>query len=83
MNAWLVAAAVLMFSLVPCGIVTFRGKAIERLVGLEMSGVIATILFLLLAEGMKNPNFYDLAVASSLLAFGGAMVFVRFLERWL
>lgn len=83
MNAWLLAAAVLLFALIPCGIVTFRGKAIQRLIGLEMTGVISTLVLLMLAEGMKNLNFYDLAVASSLLAFGGALVFVRFLERWL
>jgi multisubunit Na+/H+ antiporter MnhF subunit len=27
--------------------------------------------------------FYDLALAAALLAFGGGLVFVRFLERWL
>lgn len=83
MNAWLLSAAALLFSLIPCGIVVFRGKAIERLIGLEMTGVIASLVLLLLAEGIKNPNFYDLALAASLLAFGGSMVFVRFLERWL
>lgn len=83
MNTWLLTATALLFALVPCGIVTFRGKAIQRLIGLEMTGVISTLILLLLAEGMKNPNFYDLAVAASLLAFGGGMVFVRFLERWL
>jgi multisubunit Na+/H+ antiporter MnhF subunit len=83
MNAWLLTATVLLFSLIPCGIVTFRGRAIDRLIGLEMTGIITTIILLLLAEGYKNPNFYDLALATGLLAFGGSMVFVRFLERWL
>lgn len=83
MNAWLLTATALMFCLIPCGLVVFRGKPIVRLVGLEMGASIATMVLLLLAEGFKNPNFYDLAVASALLAFGGSMVFVRFLERWL
>lgn len=83
MNAWLETATVLLFALIPCGIVVFRGRAIDRLIGLEMAGIITTLELLLLAEGVKNPNFYDLALAFGLLAFGGGLVFVRFLERWL
>ena len=83
MNAWLLTSAALLFALVPCGIIVFRGRAIDRLIGLEMGGIITTLVLLLLAEGMKNPNFYDLALAAGLLAFGGGLVFVRFLERWL
>ena len=83
MNAWLLAATVLMFALIPCGIVVFTRDAMERLVGLEIAGLIATMLLILIAQGMHNPNFYDLALALGLLAFGGGLVFVRFLERWL
>jgi multisubunit Na+/H+ antiporter MnhF subunit len=83
MNAWLLAATILLFGLIPCGIVAFRGTAMDRLVGLEMAGIVESLLLILLAQGMNNPNFYDLALAMSLLAFGGGMVFVRFLERWL
>jgi multisubunit Na+/H+ antiporter MnhF subunit len=83
MNAWLLAAAVLLFGLIPCGIVSYRGSAMDRLVGLEMAGIVESLLLILLAQAMHNPNFYDLALAMSLLAFGGGLVFVRFLERWL
>ena len=83
MNAWLIAAAALVFALVPCGIVCFRGTAMERMVGLEMAGILDSLILLLLAQGLNNPNFYDLAVAMALLTFGGGLVFVRFLERWL
>ncbi len=83
MNVWLVSATVLLFGLVPCGIVSFRGSAMDRLIGLEMAGVIESLLLILLAQGMNRPNFYDLALALALLAFGGGLVFARFLERWL
>ncbi len=83
MNVWLVAATALLFGLVPCGIVTFRGTVMDRLIGLEMAGVIESLLLILLAQGMNRPNFYDLALAMALLAFGGGLVFARFLERWL
>ena len=83
MNAWVMAATALVFALIPCGIVCFKGTAIERMVGLEMAGILDCLILLLLAQGFNNPNFYDLAVALALLAFGGSLVFVRFLERWL
>jgi multisubunit Na+/H+ antiporter MnhF subunit len=83
MNVWLLGSAVLLFALVPCGIAAFRGDVMERLVGLEMAGMIDTLLLIMLAEGTQRVNFYDLALALALLAFGGGLVFVRFLERWL
>lgn len=83
MNLWMIAAAVLLFGLVPCGIACFRGSAMERLIGLEMGGIVICLLLILLAEAFGNANFYDLALTESLLAFGGGLVFARFLERWL
>jgi len=83
MNVWLMGSAVMLFALVLCGISCFRGDAMERLVGLEMAGIIVTLLLVMLAEGMGRVNFYDLALALALLSFGGGLVFARFLERWL
>lgn len=83
MNVWLLGSAVLLFALVPCGIAAFRGDVMERLVGLEMTGMVVTLLLVMLAQGMNRVNFYDLALALALLSFGGGLVFARFLERWL
>ncbi len=83
MNAWLLAATAMLFGLIPCGIVVFRGTPMDRLIGLEMAGIVESLLLILLAQGMNRPNLYDLALAMALLAFGGGLVFVRFLERWL
>ncbi len=83
MNVWLLAATVLVFALVPCGIATFRGTPMDRLVGLEMADIVVTLILVLLAQGMNRPSLYDLALALSLLGFGGGLVFARFLERWL
>jgi multicomponent Na+:H+ antiporter subunit F len=83
MNVWLLGSAALIFALVPCGITTFRGNAVERLVGLETAGMIGALLLVMLAEGTHRINFYDLALALALLSFGGGLVFARFLERWL
>ena len=83
MNAWLLAATAVVFALIPCGIVSFRGTPVDRMVGLEMTGILTSLILILLAQGIGNPNFYDLGLTMALLAFGGGLVFVRFLERWL
>jgi multisubunit Na+/H+ antiporter MnhF subunit len=82
-NAWLIAAMVLLFGMVPCGIVALTGEPVRRLVGLEMGGMIVVLEMVLLTEWMNNANFLDLPLCLALLAFGGGLVFVRFLERWL
>ena len=35
MNAWLISATVLLFTLVPAGIIAFRGDPMDRIVGFE------------------------------------------------
>ncbi len=83
MNVWLTCATVLLFALLPCAIAVFKGSPIERLAGLEMGSMIEVLVLILLAEGFHRGPFYDIALALALLAFGGGLVFVRFLERWL
>jgi multisubunit Na+/H+ antiporter MnhF subunit len=82
MNAWLIAATVLLLGLVPCGLVMLRGSIVEALVGLQMAGVLQTVVLLLLAEGYHRAPFFDLALVLALLAFAGGLVFARMLERW-
>ncbi len=83
MNAWLLAALALLVTLVPCAIVAWRGHPVDQLVALETAGGIETLMFLLLAEGFRRPAFFDAALTLALLSFAGALVFARFLERWL
>jgi len=81
-NAWLIAATVLLLGLVPCGVVMVRGSSVEALVGLQMAGVLETVVLLLLAEGFHRPPFFDLALVLALLTLAGGLVFARMLERW-
>ncbi len=84
MNPWLIAVGVMLVCLIPCGIAcVLRRDAVHRLVGLEAGGLVASLIFLLLAEGFHRPMFMDLALALALLSFGGGLVFARFLERWM
>jgi multisubunit Na+/H+ antiporter MnhF subunit len=83
MNVWLIASAVLLLALAPCGIAAFHGSPMERLLGLEMAGVVEVMFLVTFALALNRSNFLDLALAMALLCFGGGLVFARFLERWL
>ncbi|MGZ4202508.1 MAG: monovalent cation/H+ antiporter complex subunit F [Thermoleophilaceae bacterium] len=83
MNEWLLAAIVLLGALVPCGIVVGWRSAADGIVALELAGVIDATILILLSQGFRRQPFIDLAVVAALLSFIGAIVFVRFMERWL
>ena len=83
MTEWLVAAVALLAGLVPCGWLCLRGDAVDRLVGLELAGIIDTLVLVLLAEAFGRQIYFDLALALALLAFASGLVFARFLERWI
>jgi multicomponent Na+:H+ antiporter subunit F len=83
MNVWIAATVALLVALVPCGIVCLRGEPMKRLVGLQLANAIVTLILILLAQIMNRSFFYDLVLAQALLSFGGGLVLVRFLERWL
>lgn len=83
MNAWLISATILLLALIPVAIQVFRGDTMDRLVALEMAGIMTTLILLLLTQGFQRIALYDIALAAALLSFGGGLVFARFLERWL
>lgn len=82
-NMWLIAVLVLLLCLIPCGIVIVKAPTMDRLVALEMAGVVCVLILLLLAQGLNRSSFYDLALAFALLDFPASIVFAHFLERWL
>lgn len=83
MNAWLIGATALLVGLGPCLFVCLRAPIMDALVALELSTVLVTLTLVLLAEGFERSSYYALPLVLSLLGFGGSLVFVRFLDRWL
>lgn len=83
MNPWLISAIAVLACMIPCFVVCLRGDAMSRLVGLEAGSAMTAIILLLLSEAYNRISFVDLALTVALLAFGGGLVFARFLERWL
>ena len=79
-----VAALVLAIVGLPlCLLAVCRGEPVERLVGLEAMGVVASALLLLLADAFGRPSYVDVALVLALLSFAGALVFARFFGRTL
>jgi len=82
-NVYLLAAIVLLLSLLPCGWVCLRDPApINRLIAFELAAVVDILVFLLLAQGFGRDVYFDLAVALALLSLAGGLVFTHFMERW-
>ncbi|MGH9588384.1 MAG: monovalent cation/H+ antiporter complex subunit F [Acidobacteriaceae bacterium] len=83
MNPWLAATYAVGLCLVPCADLCLRGTVERRLVGLELSGILVTILLVLLTLGFHRLPFIDLALTLAILYLGATLVFVRFLEKHL
>jgi multicomponent Na+:H+ antiporter subunit F len=83
MNIWLLAAAGVSASLIPCADMCLRGAPERRLVGLEMASLIVTIALVLFTVGFGRIPFMDLPLAMALMSFGGGLVFARFLGKHL
>lgn len=83
MNIWLIASASTSLSLLPCAVMCLRGSPERRLVGLEMTGLILTLLLVLLTIGFGRQPFIDVALTLAILSYGAGLVFARFLEKHL
>jgi multicomponent Na+:H+ antiporter subunit F len=81
MSGWFVAAAVLVAALIPCGWVCLRRSFAEGVVAVQLAGTIGGLALLVLSEAERREPFGVLAVVLVALSFGGALIFLRFLER--
>ena len=83
MNGFVVAAIVMLIGIIPCGIVVWRGTAMEALVGYEAISSIVVMVLVLLAEGFGRFGELELPIVLAVLLFGSGLVFAHALERWL
>jgi multisubunit Na+/H+ antiporter MnhF subunit len=82
-HVWLVAATVLLAAIGPCLLVAVRAPIVDALVAVELAGVLATLVLVLLAEGFERSSYWVLPLTASMLTIVGGLVLARFLERWL
>jgi multicomponent Na+:H+ antiporter subunit F len=81
MSPWLVAAAVLLVSLLVPLWVVVRFPLMDALVALELTGVIQTTVLLLLAEGFHRTALFDPALVLAIMTFIGSLAYARLMER--
>lgn len=82
MNRWLVGAAVLLVAgMLPAMVVAGRGGVLDRLAGLAMAGVVATLEMLLLSEGYQRSSYLDVGLVLATLSLTGSLVFARLVVR--
>jgi multisubunit Na+/H+ antiporter MnhF subunit len=81
-NEWLIAAAVLVASLLPLQWIAFRGHPSHALVAMNQAGLVVVAVLMLLAEAFSRSPFMEQAEVLALLAFLGSLAFARFFERW-
>lgn len=80
---WFSAAGVLMLGFIPCTILAVRGRAVDRLIALEVASTLAVLTLLAIEQGLERQSFFDLSLALAVLAFPSTLLFARFYHRWL
>ncbi len=82
MNAFLIAATVLLVMLVLPGIVLVRERPLAAIVALELCGTTITLVLLCLAEGFHRSVYFNVPLVCALCVWVGGLVFVRFVGRF-
>jgi multicomponent Na+:H+ antiporter subunit F len=82
-TSWVLTAGALVVLLGVASVAVARGGTLDRLVGLQLVGVIAPLLLIVVAVATSQPILLEVGLALVLLSFAGGLAFARFLERWL
>lgn len=82
MNAFLIAATVLIAALAPLLAVASLRSPIDGLVALVAAGAILTLVLLCLSVGLGQPTFFTVPIIAAVASWIGCLVFARFLGRW-
>lgn len=81
MNEWEIAATVLGFALIPCGVIALLCDPPHGLAAVEVGAVLMATILILLAEGFHRQPFADLAVVFAPMSLVGSLLFARLMER--
>ncbi|MGH2835349.1 MAG: monovalent cation/H+ antiporter complex subunit F [Solirubrobacteraceae bacterium] len=81
MNAWLLAAVVLVLAWLPCLVVCLLGSELDALVAVELGSTMLTTVLMLLSIALQRQPFIDLALAFVLVSIVGSLAFARMMEE--
>lgn len=82
MNAFVIAATVLLGALAPLLVITSLRRPIDGLVALEAAGAVAVLALLCLSVGLGESILFTVAIIAVVASWIGGLVFARFLGRW-
>lgn len=82
MNAFLIAATVLLVALAPLLAMASLHRPIDGLVALEAAGAVGVLALLCLSAGLGQSILFVLAITAAVVSWIGGIVFARFLGRW-
>ena len=83
MNAFLIAATVLIAALAPLLVAASVRRPIDGLVAVEAAGAVTTLALLCLSVGLGDSVLFTVAVIAAFVSWIGGLVFARFLGRWI
>jgi multisubunit Na+/H+ antiporter MnhF subunit len=81
-NAFLIAATVLIGALAPLLVFASLCRPIDGLVALEAAGALTALALLCLSVGLGDTVLFTVAVIAVVASWIGGLVFARFLGRW-
>jgi multisubunit Na+/H+ antiporter MnhF subunit len=81
-NAFLIAATVLIAALAPLLLAASVRRPIDGLVVLEAAGAVLTLALVCLSVGLGESILFAVAIVASVACWVGGLVFARFLGRW-
>lgn len=80
MTAWsLAVAALLVGGLLPGLLLSSRGTATDRLVGVQITSAVAVIVLLLMSQDAGQSSYLIVPQVLTVLSFAGTLVFTRLL----
>ncbi len=83
MMGFVAAAIAMLIATIPAAVVLCRGEFAASVVGYEFITAVVVIVLALLAEAFRRSSLFELPVLLAVLMYGGGLVFVRAMERWL
>ena len=83
MNAFLLAAIVLLATLAPLLFVMVTADPIDGVVALELAGATIVLILLCLSEVYHRGVYFNVPMIAAAMVWVGSLVFARFLGRWL
>ena len=82
MNAFVLAATVLLAGLGPLLVVAAIRAPIDGLVALETAGAVTVLALLCLSVGLSESIYFTVAVIAAVASWIGGLIFARFFGRW-